>query len=464
MFKKEVYIDRRNDLKSRIKEGLILLPGNVDAAMNYVSNQYHFRQDSSFLYFFGLDYQGLAGVLDVDEGKDYIFGNDIDIDDVIWMGPQPLLKEKAAKVGVENTMPFINLFELISKAIQQGRKIHFLPTYRGETDILMEKLLDIKSYDVKSKASVELIKAVVAIRSIKDQYEITEIEKAAAIGYEMHTAAMKMAKAGIYEREIAGYIEGIALSHGGTISFPVILSVNGETLHNHYHGNKLTDGKMLLTDAGAETSMRYASDFTRSYPVSGKFSLKQREVYEIVLNAINTTTAATKPGVKYQDIHLLAAKVITNGLKDIGLMKGNTDDAVKNGAHAMFFPHGLGHMLGMDVHDMEGLGENYVGYDEETSRIDQFGTAYLRLGKRLETGYVLTNEPGIYFIPALIDKWRSEKINTDFINFEKVNKYRDFGGIRLEDDLLITNDGCRTLGKRIPISIDDVESTMAMNL
>jgi len=464
MFNKEVYINRRNRLRETVEKGIILLPGNVDAAMNYVANQYHFRQDSSFLYFFGLDYQGLAGVLDIDEGKDYIFGNDIDIDDVIWMGPQPLLSDKADKVGVSNTQPANNLYTFISKAIEQGRKIHFLPTYRGETNMMMEKLLGIKSYEISSKASVELIKAVIALRSIKDKYEIVELEKAAAIGYEMHTAAMKMAKAGIYEREIAGYIEGIALSHGGTISFPVILSVNGETLHNHYHGNKLTDGKLLLTDAGAETSMRYASDFTRTYPVSGKFSQKQREVYEIVLNAINATTAATKPGVKYQDIHLLAAKVITDGLKDIGLMKGNTDDAVRNGAHAMFFPHGLGHMLGMDVHDMEGFGEDYVGYDHETSRIDQFGTAYLRLGKRLETGYVLTTEPGIYFIPALIDKWRSEKINSDFINFDKVNEYRDFGGIRLEDDLLITNDGSRRIGKRIPITVDEVEATMKEEL
>ena len=460
MFKKEVYIERRKSLRSKVKSGLILLPGNVDTAMNYSANPYHFRQDSSFLYFFGLDYQGLAGVLDVDEGKDYIYGDDVEIDDIIWMGPQDSLKDKALNVGVSHTHPFAKLQDKINNAISKGRRIHFLPSYRGETQILLSELLGYTVANVSKYISVELIKAVVAIRSIKDKYEIKEIEKAAAIGYEMHTAAMRMAKAGIYEREIAGYIEGIAMSHGGTVSFPVILSVNGETLHNHYHGNKLENGRLLLTDAGAETPMHYASDFTRTFPVSGKFTQKQREIYEIVLAANNQATAATKPGVKYQDIHLLAATVITQGLKDIGLMKGNVEEAVKNGAHAMFFPHGLGHMMGMDVHDMEGLGEDYVGYDEETKRIDQFGTAYLRLGKRLETGYVLTNEPGIYFIPALIDKWYSEKINNDFINFEKVNDYRDFGGIRLEDDLLITEDSCRTLGERIPITVDEVENVM----
>lgn len=460
MFKREVYIERRNSLKSKVKSGLVLFPGNVDTAMNYSANPYHFRQDSSFLYFFGLDYQGLAGLIDIDEAKDYIYGDDIDIDDIIWMGPQDSLKNKALKVGVENTLPFAKLKNKINEAIQQGRRVHFLPTYRGETTILLSELLGIKSSKVSNYISVELIKAVVDIRSIKDKYEIQEIEKAAAIGYEMHTTAMKMARAGIYEQEIAGYIEGIAMSHGGTVSFPVILSVNGETLHNHYHGNKLENGRLLLTDAGAETNTHYASDFTRTFPVSGKFTQKQKEIYEIVLAANNQATAATKPGIKYQDVHLLAAKVIAQGLKDIGLMKGKVDDAVKNGAHAMFFPHGLGHMMGMDVHDMEGLGEDYVGYNEETQRIDQFGTAYLRLGKRLKPGYVLTNEPGIYFIPALIDKWHAEKINNDFINFDKVNEYRDFGGIRLEDDLLITDDSCRYLGQRIPITIDEVEKTM----
>ena len=460
MFQKEVYIKRREGLRSKVNDGLILIMGNGDAPMNYPANPYQFRQDSSFLYFFGLDYQNLVGVLDVDSGQDYIFGNDVDIADIIWMGPQPSLNEKATKVGVSNTQVFAKLFGIVKEAIQKGRKVHFLPPYRAENVNLLESLLGVHNTRVKDFVSVELIKAVVALRSIKDKYEIEEIEKAAAIGYEMHTTAMKMAKEGVYEREIAGRIEGIALGYGGKVSFPVILSIHGETLHNHYHGNKLEEGRMLLTDAGAETPMRYASDFTRTYPVNGKFSQKQREIYQIVLDANNAATDATKPGVKYQEIHLLAAKVVASGLKDLGLMKGSVDDAVKAGAHAMFFPHGLGHMMGLDVHDMEDLGENYVGYNEETQRSDQFGTAYLRLGRKLEPGFVITNEPGIYFIPALIDKWKNENINHDFINFDKVNEYREFGGIRLEDDLLITDDGSRLLGERIPITIDEVEATM----
>ena len=461
MFNKDVYIERRKRLVSKIDNGIIVILGNVDSSMNYSANTYHFRQDSSFLYFYGLDNQGLAGVMDVDEDEVVLYGDDVEIDDIIWMGPQKSLSEKAGDVGVVKTNPFNDLFSKIDKAIKNGRRIHFLPPYRGENIILLEKLLGISPTKIKDYVSVELIKAVVELRSIKDKFEIIEIEKACVIGYEMHTTSMRMARPGIYESEIAGRIEGIALSKGAGVSFPVILSINGETLHNHYHGNVLKEGKLLLTDAGAETNMHYASDFTRTFPVSGKFTQKQKEIYEIVLNANNTAMAATKPGVKYQDVHLIAAKVIAKGLIELGLMKGDADDAVKNGAHAMFFPHGLGHMMGLDVHDMEDLGENYVGYDEETKRIDQFGTAYLRLGKRLQTGYVLTNEPGIYFIPALIDKWQSEKINTDFINFDKVNEYRDFGGIRLEDDLLITETGCKMFSKRIPITVNEIESLMS---
>ena len=462
MFKKEVYIKRREALRSKIDNGIILILGNGDAPMNYPANPYQFRQDSSFLYFFGLDYQNLVGVMDVEAGKDIVFGNDVEIDDIIWMGPQPSLRERAMNAGVANTEAFAKLFEFVKEAISKGRRVHFLPPYRAENSILLESLLGIHNTMVKDYVSVELIKAIVSLRSIKDQFEIEEIEKAAAIGYEMHTTAMKMARIGMYEREISGRIEGIALGHGGKVSFPVILSIHGETLHNHYHGNKLADGRMLLTDAGAETPMRYASDFTRTFPVNGKFSQKQKEIYQIVLDANNAATAATKPGIKYQDVHLLASRVIASGLKDLGMMKGDVDEAVKAGAHAMFFPHGLGHMMGLDVHDMEDLGENYVGYDEHTQRIDQFGTAYLRLGRKLEPGFVITNEPGIYFIPALIDKWKNENINHAFINFDRVNEYRDFGGIRLEDDILVTEESCRLLGERIPVTIEEVETMMKL--
>ncbi len=461
MFNKEVYTERRNRLRNKVRNGLILILGNNEASMNYPANTYHYRQDSNFLYFFGLDLPGLAGVIDIDNNEDHIFGNDVDIADIIWMGPQSSLKDNASKVGISKTAPFNDIFSMVDKAVKQGRKVHFLPPYRAENSIMLKNLLGIHTTHVKDYSSIELIKAVVSLRSEKDKYEIEEIEKAVNTGYIMHTTAMKMAREGVYEREIAGAIEGIALLGGGMLSFPVILTIHGETLHNHYHGNKIKNGDLLLVDAGAESQMHYASDHTRTIPVGGKFTQKQREIYEIVLAANNKAIEAIKPEVTYQSIHLLAAKEITIGLKNLGLMKGDVDAAVKAGAHAMFFPHGLGHMMGLDVHDMEDLGEDYVGYDEETSRIDQFGTAYLRMGRRLKPNFVMTSEPGIYFIPALIDKWQSEKINNEFINFDKVNQYKDFGGIRLEDDILVTETGCTNLGeKRIPISVEDVENEM----
>ncbi len=460
MFKAEVYKNRRIALKAKINNGIALFMGNVDSPMNYPANTFHFRQDSNFLYFFGIDLQGLAGVIDFDEGKDIIFGDDVEIDDIIWMGPQPSTKDYAAKVAVENVQPMKDLGSFLKKAISNGRQVHFLPPYRGETKIQIEGLTGIRIAEQKEKSSLELIRVVIALRNIKDEHEIAELEKAAAIGYEMHVTSMKMAHPGEHERNIAGTIEGIALAHGTMVSFPVILSQNGETLHNHDHSQILQAGRMMITDAGAETVTHYASDFTRTVPVGGKFSTRQRDVYQIVLDTNNAVTAAIKPGVKYQDIHLLAARVIASGLKDLNLMKGDVDEAVKQGAHAMFFPHGLGHMMGMDVHDMEGLGEDHVGYDEETKRIQQFGTAYLRLGRKLEPGFVLTNEPGIYFIPALFNIWKKENKFTDFINYTEVEKYLGFGGIRLEDDILVTETGNRLIGKRIPITVAEIEETM----
>ncbi|MCF8296491.1 MAG: aminopeptidase P family protein [Saprospiraceae bacterium] len=465
MFNKEVYINRRNKLRSKIKNGLVLILGNPESPMNYPANVYRFRQDSDFIYFFGLDHPNFAGIMDIDESKDYIFGNDVDIDDIIWMGPQPALKDNAAEVGVTNTAPFAKLADVLKEALAKGRKIHFLPPYRAENMMLLEDLIGIKAKETKANASVELIKAVVELRSIKEECEIDHIDEIMDVAYEMHTTAMKMAQPGIYERQIAGMVEGIALAYGGTVSFPVILSKRGETLHNHCHSNLLKENDLLLVDAGFESAMRYATDHTRTCPVGGKFTQKQREIYEIVLKANNAATKAVQPGVFYKDIHMISANRIVRGLIDLGLMKGDIDEAVKAGAHAMFFPHGLGHMMGLDVHDMEGFGENYIGYNEEIKRSEQFGTAFLRLGRKLEPGFVITNEPGIYFIPALIDKWKSEKINHEFINFDKVNEYRDFGGIRLEDDILVTPYGSRIMGKRrIPVTVEEVEEIAGTGL
>jgi len=362
---------------------------------------------------------------------------------------------------VNNTDSLVRMNDFISEAIKKGRKIHILPPYRGENKIWLEQLLGISAMRIGEYASVELIKAVVDLRSVKEPGEIEEIKKACAVGYEMHVTAMKMAKPGVWEQKIAGTIEGIAAAGGGTIAFPIILSQNGETLHNHDHSQILKEGRLMVTDAGAESLMHYASDFTRTVPVGGKFTQKQREIYEIVLAANNQATALTRPGVTYLSVHLAAAEVLASGLKDLGLMKGDVKEAVANGAHALFMPHGLGHMMGLDVHDMEDIGQIYVGYDDETRPSTQFGTAALRLGRRLQPGFVITNEPGIYFIPALIDQWQRDKTNADFINFDKVNEYRDFGGIRLEDDILVTELGSEIIGERVPVHPDEVEKMVS---
>lgn len=457
MFKEEVYTKRREALRKSISEGIVLILGNVDSPMNYPANPYHFRQDSNFLYFFGLALQGLAGVMDIDNGKDIIFGDDVGVDDIIWMGPQPSVRELAARAGVRNTLPGSKLADFIQEAVSGGRKIHFLPPYRGENKMTLGALLKENPCQMKSKASVELIKGVVKLRSYKEDCEIEEIEKAVDIAYEMHTTAMKMCKPGVKEQEIFGAIEGIALSKGMGTSFPIILSINGQTLHNHSHDNILTEGRMMVTDAGAETNMHYASDITRTTPVGGKFNSRQKEIYEIVLEANIKAIENARPGKSNKELHLEACKVLATGLKGLGLMKGDVDEAVARGAHALFMPHGLGHMMGMDVHDMEDLGENYVGYNEEVKRSDQFGLAFLRFGLPFKPGHVFTIEPGCYFIPELIEKWKTEKMHKEFINYDTAEKYLDFGGVRIEDDVLITESGHKVLGKPIPKTLKEVE-------
>jgi Xaa-Pro aminopeptidase len=463
MFNASVYFNRRKKLREQMSTGILLFMGNNDSSSNYPQNVYHFRQDSTFLYFFGIDEPGLAAIIDLESEEEIVFGNDVEIEDIIWTGPVELLKEKAFKSGIMNTLPFSELSNHISKALEQKRTIHYLPPYRDDTKIFLNQMLGISFESMKQKASEEFIKAVVALRSVKEPCEIEEIRNYMDVAYEIHTKAMKMAKDGLYEYQIAGAMEGIALSHNGSLSFPTILSVRGEVLHGHYHGNMMKNGDLLLVDAGAESPLHYATDHTRVVPVSGKFTQKQAEIYQIVLDSQMAAIEAIKPGVKYQDIHLLACKVIATGLKKIGLMKGDIDEAVKQGAHAFFLPHGLGHMMGLDVHDMEDIGQTYVGYDDEVRPIDQFGTAYLRLGRRLQTGFVLTVEPGIYFIPELFKQWKDENKFTEFINYSKVEEYLDFGGVRIEDDILVTETGYEVLGKPIPKTIIEVEEFMKNN-
>ncbi|MBQ4520493.1 MAG: aminopeptidase P family protein [Bacteroidaceae bacterium] len=461
MFDSHVYKERREALRRQLDGGLVLLLGNGEASSNYPDNTYHFRQDSSFLYFFGINHPGFAGVIDIEGGEETLFGNDFTMDDIIWMGPQPSVANQAHRVGVEKSAPLGHLKQIVTKALQQGRKVHFLPPYRHANKLWLEELTGIRVSQLASHVSVALIKAIVALRSVKSDLEIAEIEHACDIGYEMHTTAMRMCRPGVKEQLIAGSIEGIALAHGAGVSFPTILSMNGETLHNHYHGNLLEDGRMMLVDAGAETNMNYCSDFTRTVPVSGHFTQRQKEIYNIVVAAHDCAIDHARPGNTWKAVHLEVCRVLTNGLKELGLMRGDIDEAVAAGAHALFMPHGLGHMMGLDVHDMEDLGQIYVGYDDEIRPSTQFGLASLRMGRRLEEGFVITDEPGIYFIPALIDQWRAEGLHSDFLNYDAIEKYKDFGGIRLEDDVLITATGSRFLGqKRIPLYIDEVEEIM----
>ena len=460
MFDAEVYANRRNQLRKHLSGGVALFLANNESPMNYPDNTYHYRQDSSFLYFFGLDKPGLAGVMDLESGEDYLFGDDLGLDDIIWMGHQPSIRSLAEKAGISQVATYVKLGAYLEDALQQGRAIHYLPPYRDDTLLELAGLVRSPWGKVSQGASEALIKGVIALRSVKEPVEIEEIIRAVDTSCEMHTTVMKMARPGIYEREIAGRIEGIALSQGSMAAFPIILSMDGQTLHNHYHGNLLQEGRLIVTDAGAETVNHYAGDITRTVPVSGKFNQQQKEIYEIVLEAVVSSVEQIRPGKPYRDIHMNAARIIAKGLMDLGLMKGDVEEAVAAGAHAMFFPHGLGHMLGLDVHDLEGLGEDLVGYNNDIRRSDQFGTAYLRLGKALESGYVITVEPGIYFIPALIDKWRAEGKFVEFIQYEKLESYRQFGGIRIEDDVLVTDNGSKVLGKPIPKTAQEIEDMM----
>ena len=456
MFKAQTYLNRRHNLRMRIDSGIALFMGNDESPMNYADNTYHFRQDSSFLYYFGLNTAGLTGIVDVDEGKDYIFGNDLTVEDFVWMGYQPSLKEQAQKVGIENTGSIPDLEKFLKEAVAKGREIHLVPQYRAENKIKLFNWLGIKLNETQNAASVELIKAVVAQREIKSDEELLEIEKAVNTSVDMHVAAMQMVQPGIMESEIAAKVLEIAVEAGGNISFPIIATIHGETLHNHYHGNQLKDGDMLLLDCGAETALGYAGDLSSTMPVAATFTERQKEIYNIVLASHNASIEMLTPRLPFKNIYYESCRVIVEGLKDLDLMKGNAEEAVQLGAHALFFPCGVGHQMGLDIHDMENLGEVYVGYDGKP-KSTQFGIKSLRLAKPLVPGLVLTIEPGIYLVPSLIDMWKAEKRFADFINYDKLEAYKDFGGIRNEEDFVITADGYRLIGKQKPKTIEDVE-------
>lgn len=461
MFSAEVYKERRMGLQQRLRNGVVLLLGNVDSPMNYAANTFPFRQDSTFLYYFGVDRPGFVGLIDLDENRHLLVGDDFTIDDIIWMGPQPKVAEFAGKCGSDGVLRHDELHARLQAVVASGRKIHFLPPYRPENKLLLTRLLGLDADVLKTYASVALIKAVVAQREIKSAEEIVEIEKALNISFEMVSQMMKTARPGVGEYEVVGAVDAVLAANKSRYSFPIILSVHGETLHNHHHENIMQKGQLLVCDSGAESCEHYASDITRTLPVGGRFSPIQKEIYEIVLAAQAAGFQKIRPGAPYREAHLAAAAAIFNGLKAVGLMKGNEADAVNEGAHALFFPHGLGHMMGLDVHDMEDLGENHIGYDDQFVRSSQFGLAYLRMAKAVKPGHVLTVEPGLYFIPELIDLWAAEKKWSAFINFDKLAEFRSFGGIRIEDDILVTEDGYRVLGRSIPKTVEEIQSGMA---
>lgn len=463
MFEKETYIRRRAQLKKLVGNGLVVLFGNNESPANYPANGYApFRQDSSFLYYFGQHRDGLVGVIDIDNDEEWLFGDDIDVEDIVWMGYTPSVADLAAEVGVSKTAPLKNLNSQISNL--KSQKIHFLPPYRHDTKIQIMDLLGIHPSQQKEKASLDLIKAVVKMRATKEPQEIEAIEKACDVGYAMHTTAQLLIKPGVTERFIGGQVDGIARSLAQGVSFATIFSQHGEIMHGNPSDAPLEDGRLVLCDAGCELN-DYCSDNTRTMPVNGKFTQRQLEIYSIVEACHDYVLEVAKPGVKYADVHFAVCRLMTDRLKELGLMKGDTEEAVRAGAHAMFLPHGLGHMMGMDVHDMEGLGQIYVGFDEETRpNLEQFGTNCLRMGRKLEPGFVVTDEPGIYFIPHLIDLWKKEGHCKEFLNFDLLETYKDFGGIRIEDDLLITEDGCRFMGsKRIPYHPQELEDFMKNN-
>ena len=455
MFSTDTYKNRRAALKRNVGSGLMLFFGNEECGMSYEDNTYHFKQDSSFLYFFGLDYAGLAAIIDVDEDREIIFGNELTIDDIVWMGTQPTLHEKAHRVGISEVRPTSELKDYLDAAASKGQEIHYLPVYRAEHRLKLQNLLGI--HPGAEQPSVPFIKGIVNLRNYKTAEEIIELEKACDVTADMHIEAIRTVKVGMHEYEVAAALEAVAQANGCRISFPTITTVNGQTLHNHYHGNLINEGDMVLIDAGAETEMGYCGDMSSTVCAGKTFTTRQKEVYDIQVASHLAAVNALKPGIPFKDVYELSCRVICEGMKSLGLMKGDPAEAVAAGAHTMFFPCGLGHMMGMDVHDMENLGEVWVGYDGQP-KSTQFGRKSLRLARPLEPGFVLTIEPGIYFIPELIDLWKSENRFTDFICYDKLEPYRDFTGLRNEEDYLITETGARRLGKRIPLTTEEVEA------
>ena len=459
MFTADIYSARRAELRRRIGKGIILLPGNVESPFNYPNNTFHFRQDSTFMYFFGHSVPALAGVIDVESGEETLYGDDFTVEDIIWMGPQPTIRNFADEVGVAVSKPMAKLQEDVRRAILLGREVHYLPPYRGETILMMSDLLGIQPSMLHARKSWDLLFAVAQMRECKGEEEIAALEEAFEIGYQMHTAAMRNTRVGRTEHEVAGIVDGMALRYGTGVSFTTILSQHGEVLHNHDHSGTMTDGRLLLCDAGGEHLNGYVSDHTRTFPVNGKFTQKQKDIYNIVLAAHDAAAAALRPNMMYTEYSDAAFRTLIEGLKALDLVRGSVDDAIAAGAAYLFMPHGLGHGIGLDVHDCENIGERSFSFAEVEERAKQSACCITRQWWRLQPGTVLSNEPGIYFVPDLIDKYKAEGKCQGIVNYDKLEEYRDFGGIRLEDDMIVTATGSKQIGsKQIPITVEDVEA------
>ena len=459
MFTADIYSARRAELRRRIGKGIILLPGNVESPFNYPNNTFHFRQDSTFMYFFGHSVPALAGVIDVESGEETLYGDDFTVEDIIWMGPQPTIRNFADEVGVAQSKPMAKLQEDVCRAISLGREVHYLPPYRGETILMMSDLLGIQPSMLHARKSWDLLFAVAQMRECKGEEEIAALEEAFEIGYQMHTAAMRNTRVGRTEHEVAGIVDGMALRYGTGVSFTTILSQHGEVLHNHDHSGTMTDGRLLLCDAGGEHLNGYVSDHTRTFPVNGKFTQKQKDIYNIVLAAHDAAAAALRPNMMYTEYSDAAFRTLIEGLKALDLVRGSVDDAIAAGAAYLFMPHGLGHGIGLDVHDCENIGERSFSFAEVEERAKQSACCITRQWWRLQPGTVLSNEPGIYFVPDLIDKYKAEGKCQGIVNYDKLEEYRDFGGIRLEDDMIVTATGSKQIGsKQIPITVEDVEA------
>ena len=454
----ERYVRRRQSLREAVREGVILIPAST-TAWRSADNRWPFRQSSHLLYLVPIIRPGLLLALDVDNGRDILFAPAEDPDDLVWHGPNPAIREEAAAVGIDDVRDGSDLPQFLNEVRGVGRPIHLPPIFQPGVREEVAGWLGIAPEGVQARVSEELIRALGEQRLIKDEQEIGEIERALNVTAEMFRAAMQVARPGISEAAVRGEMARVVLGANMTFSFNPIVTVEGEVLHKETYHNTLADGDLLLIDAGVETPAGYASDITRTVPVSGTFTGRQREIYEIVLAAQLAAIAEIVPGASFRAVHDRASRVIASGLTKLGLMRGDPAEAVAAGAHALFFAHGLGHPLGLDVHDLHDLGDE-VAYDPDQPRSQKFGTRFLRFGRTVKQGMVLTVEPGIYFIPALIDSWRAENRHADFIDYGAVDRYRTFGGIRIEDDVLCEEAGSRVLGPDIPKLPHEVEEAM----